>query len=60
MKKASAKYATWRMKKGKYHSFVCSEVNLTFVTRDTWWVDFGATTHISVSMQGLSLEPTTK
>ena len=32
--------------------FVCSEVNLASVPKDTWWVDSGATTHISVSMQG--------
>lgn len=31
---------------------VCSEVNLTSVPRHTWWLDSGATTHISVSMQG--------
>ncbi|KAL0368209.1 UNVERIFIED_CONTAM: hypothetical protein Scaly_1039800 [Sesamum calycinum] len=30
---------------------VCSEVNLTLVSRHTWWIDSGATTHISVSMQ---------
>ena len=31
---------------------VCSEVNLTSVPRNTWWLDSGATTNISVSMQG--------
>ena len=31
---------------------VCSEVNLALVPRNTWWLDFGATTNISVSMQG--------
>ena len=31
---------------------VYSEVNLISVPRHTWWIDFGATTHISVSMQG--------
>jgi hypothetical protein len=40
------------LKKGKFHSFVCYEVNLAFVPRDTWWVDSSATIHISVSMQG--------
>nr|KYP36428.1 Retrovirus-related Pol polyprotein from transposon TNT 1-94 [Cajanus cajan] len=52
MKKECPKYASWRVKKGNFLSFVCSEVNLAFVPRDTWWVDSGATTHISVSMQG--------
>ncbi|CAH9111538.1 unnamed protein product, partial [Cuscuta europaea] len=33
-------------------ALVCCEVNLTSVPKDTWWVDSGATTHISVSMQG--------
>ena len=27
------------------------EVNLTSVPRYTWWIDFGATTHIGMSMQ---------
>ena len=50
MKKEYPKYATWRVKKGKSLSLVCSEVNLVFVPKDTWWVDSGATTHISVTM----------
>ena len=33
-------------------TLVCSEVNLASVPRNTWWIDSGATTHISVSMQG--------
>ena len=40
------------MKKGKFLTLVCSEVNLAFVRKDTWWVDSGATTHISMTMQG--------
>ncbi|XP_074347449.1 uncharacterized protein LOC141686306 [Apium graveolens] len=32
--------------------FVCSEVNLDYVSKGTWWVDSGASTRISVSMQG--------
>ncbi|RDX64185.1 hypothetical protein CR513_57290, partial [Mucuna pruriens] len=27
-------------------------INLTFVPKDTWWVDSGATTHISVTIRG--------
>ncbi|KAK8952136.1 hypothetical protein KSP39_PZI003213 [Platanthera zijinensis] len=52
MKKDCAKYAAWRIKKGELLNFVCSEVNLSTVPRNTWWIDSGATTHISVSMQG--------
>ncbi|KAL8157842.1 hypothetical protein AgCh_002526 [Apium graveolens] len=52
MKKKCSKYAAWRVKKGKTSAFVCSEVNLASVPKDTWWVDSGATTHISVYMQG--------
>ena len=33
-------------------SLVCSEVNLTLVPSDMWWIDSCATTHINVSMQG--------
>ena len=33
-------------------TLVCSEVNLISVPGHTWWLDSGATTHISVSMQG--------
>ncbi|KAL8121655.1 hypothetical protein AgCh_018404 [Apium graveolens] len=51
MKKECSKYVAWRVKKGKTCVFVCSEVNLAFVPKDTWWVGSGATTHISVSMK---------
>ena len=33
-------------------NLVCYEVNLTLVPRHMWWIDSGATTYISVSMQG--------
>ena len=52
MKKKCSKYTAWHVKKGKYRPLVYSEVNLAFVPKDTWWVDSGATTHISVSIQG--------
>jgi hypothetical protein len=52
MKKECSKYAAWREKKGNFLTFVCSEINLVSVPKDTWWVDSGATTHISMSMQG--------
>ncbi|RVX08106.1 Retrovirus-related Pol polyprotein from transposon TNT 1-94 [Vitis vinifera] len=52
MKKTCTKYATWREKKGTLLNFVCLEINLAVVPTDTWWIDMGATTHISVTMQG--------
>ncbi|RVW13280.1 hypothetical protein CK203_103414 [Vitis vinifera] len=52
MKKTCTKYAAWREKKGTLLNFVCSEINLAIVPTDTWWIDTGATTHISVTMQG--------
>ena len=56
MKKKCPKYVAWRVKKGKFLSLVCSEVNLTFVPKDTWWVDSSISTHISMTMQGCLLE----
>ncbi|XP_074336653.1 uncharacterized protein LOC141673816 [Apium graveolens] len=50
VKKECPKYVVWCIKKGRLFTFVCSEVNLTSVPSNTWWV--GATTHTSVSMQG--------
>jgi hypothetical protein len=52
VKKECAKYHAWRAKKGMFLTLVCSEVNLASVPRNTWWLDSGATTNISVSMQG--------
>nr|KYP33843.1 hypothetical protein KK1_045279 [Cajanus cajan] len=52
MKKECPKYASWRVKKGNFLSFVCSKVNLAFVPHDTWWVESNVITHISVSKQG--------
>ncbi|RDX64577.1 hypothetical protein CR513_56854, partial [Mucuna pruriens] len=42
MNKQFPKYTSWRVKKGKVLVVVCSEVNLTFVPKDTWWVDSSA------------------
>jgi len=52
VKKQCTKYHAWRAKKGMLLGLVCSEVNLASVPRHIWWIDSGATTHISVSMQG--------
>ena len=51
-KKECPKYVAWRIKKGTLLTLVCSEVNLTSVPSHTWWVDSGATTHVSISLQG--------
>ena len=50
MKIKCPKYAAWRVRKGMLLTLVCSKVNLTFVPKDTWWVDSGATTHMSLSL----------
>ncbi|RVW67303.1 Retrovirus-related Pol polyprotein from transposon TNT 1-94 [Vitis vinifera] len=52
MKKACTKYVAWSEKKGTLLNFVCLEINLAIVPIDTWWIDTGATTHLSVMMQG--------
>ena len=52
IKRECTKYHAWRVKKCTLLTLVCSEVNLASVPRHTWWIDSGATTHISVSMQG--------
>ena len=51
-KKRCTNYHAWRAKKDTLLNLVCSEVNLTSVPKHAWWMDSGATTHISVSMQG--------
>lgn len=52
IKKDCPKYHAWRAKKGMFLALVCSETNLVEVPRNTWWLDSGATTNISVSLQG--------
>ena len=36
----------------KCYIYVCFESNLTEIPSNTWWLDSGATTHISNTMQG--------
>ena len=40
-----------RKKRVKFLNFVCSEVNLALIPNHTWWIDIGATTHISVTIR---------
>ena len=51
-KKDCAKYDAWRENKGNFITLVCTEVNLASVPTDTWWLDSGATIHVSMPMQG--------
>ncbi|RDY14561.1 Copia protein, partial [Mucuna pruriens] len=51
MKKQCPKYVIWHVKKGKFLSLICFEINLTFVPVDTWWVDSGAITHIRLPVE---------
>ena len=53
------KYKSWFEKKDKSNTFVCFESNLTEVPHNTWWLDFGATTHISNLMHGFLTIKTT-
>ena len=46
-KKDCPKRKIWFEKKGMYYVSVCFESNLVEVPNDTWWLDSGATTHVS-------------
>ena len=50
-KKDCTKYHAWRENKGNFCTLVCTEVNLASISTDTWWLDSGATIHVSMSMQ---------
>ena len=52
VEKDCSKYEKWLVKKGKLLKFVCYEVNLALIPNHTWWTNTGATTHISMTMQG--------
>ena len=53
MKKDYVKFHKRLKKKSNLISFVCYESNIVDVNHNTWWIDFGFTTHISNSLQGL-------
>ncbi|KAK9750981.1 hypothetical protein RND81_02G233800 [Saponaria officinalis] len=53
-KKDCLKRKAWFEKKGKHYCFVCFESNLIEVPSNTWWLDSGATTHVSHIKQGYS------
>jgi len=50
----------WFEKKGEHNAHVCFESNLTEVPHNTWWIDFGCTTHVSNMMQGFLTTRTIK
>ena len=51
-KQKCPKFVAWRIKKGTLLKLVFCESNLTYVPIHTWWIGFGATTHVSISLQG--------
>ena len=51
-KKQCTNYHAWRANKGTLLDLICSEVNLTSVPKHTWWIDYRASTNISMSMEG--------
>ncbi|KAF7812098.1 Retrovirus-related Pol polyprotein from transposon TNT 1-94 [Senna tora] len=52
MKKDCMKFKAWLDKKGNSISFFIYESNMVDVSSNTWWIDSGATIHISNSLQG--------
>ncbi|RVX18946.1 Retrovirus-related Pol polyprotein from transposon TNT 1-94 [Vitis vinifera] len=52
VKKDCIKRKAWFEKRGINLSFVCYESNLAEVPSNTWWIDSGATTHVTNLMQG--------
>ena len=45
------KRKSWFEKKGELNAYAYFESNLTEVPHNTWWIDFGCTTHVSNTMQ---------
>ncbi|WVZ04530.1 hypothetical protein V8G54_025336 [Vigna mungo] len=57
-KKDCPKGKSWFEKKGTFYVSVSFEANIIEVPNNTWWLDSGATTHVSNIMQGfLSIQP---
>jgi len=57
-KKDFPKRKKWFEKKGIYYVSICFKSNLIEVPNNTWWLDCGATTHVSHVLQGfLSIQP---
>jgi len=57
-KKDCPKRKSWFEKKGTFYVSVNFETNIVEVPNNTWWLDSGATAHVSNIMQGfLSIQP---
>ncbi|WVZ17437.1 hypothetical protein V8G54_010419 [Vigna mungo] len=57
-KKDCPKRKSWFERKGTFYVSVSFEANIIEVPENTWWLDSGATTHVSNIMQGfLSIQP---
>ena len=53
IKRHCTNHIAWVKKKnGMCFGLVCSEVNLSTISRYSWWLDSGATSNISISEQG--------
>ena len=58
LKNKCLKRKAWFEKKGIHYVSVCFESNLIEVPSNTWWLDTGATTHVSHISQGfLTIQP---
>jgi len=53
MKKNCAKFKNWLEKKGNYFTFVCYESNMTSINHNTWWIDYGSTIHVFITIEGM-------
>ena len=53
MKKDWLKFKSWMDKKGTLFAFVGYESNMVSTNRNTWWIDYGSTIHVSNTFQGM-------
>lgn len=53
MKKKYAKFQKQIEKKSILISFACYEYNMVDINYNTWWIDYGSTIHISITLQGM-------
>ena len=49
------KYKVCFEKNGTVSAFVCFESNLVEISNNTWWLDSGATTHVSTMLRGFTM-----
>jgi len=46
MKKDCAEFKNWLEKKGNYFCLFVMNLNMNSINHNTWWIDFGTTTHV--------------